>query len=531
MTLVTPGTAVQEFLAAFEAPGARVGHLLCDRHPDDAIAFTFVDADLSSRDVTFGELGERSRRLAAAFTARGIGPGDRVATLLGPSADLVTTLLAIWRVGAVHVPLFTAFAPAAIAARTLDGRTKMIVCSPGERHKLQPGPDMPADPPWEIVVTLDGLIRAHDPQPEPCAAGADAPFIELYTSGTTGAPKGVEIPVRALASFCSYQVYGLDHRDDDIYWNVGDPGWGYGLFFGITAPLALGRRSLLVGAGFSPDLAWQVLTRYGVTNLAGAPTFYRSLREAGRPPSADPRLRCCSAGGEPLGADVARWAEEELGATIRDHYGQTELGMVTADAWHPDVRSDPTPGSMGSALPGFSVAVLDDERDHPAPDGTPGRLAVDRAASPLFWFTGYAGRPEATAERFDPSGRWYLTGDRATRDAEGNLFFHGRDDDVIITAGYRVGPHDIEHTLLRHPEVAEAAVVGAPDELRGQIIEAYVVPRGDRRDALRTELRELVRHRYARHAYPRAVHFVPELPKTPSGKIQRGVLRRRSARP
>ncbi|MEU1164177.1 AMP-binding protein [Streptomyces sp. NPDC005921] len=531
---------VRELLSRFGSPEACAAELLCDGHPADAVAFTVVEADLTARDLTFDELRRDSARFAAALAGLGVAPGDAVATLMGKSADLLVALLGIWRRGAVHVPLFTAFAPPAIALRLEASAAKAVVADADQRHKLAPGAGMPVDAPWQVVVaggeptegelSFDRLLAAYrgdEPEGRAVALGGDAELVRLFTSGTTGTPKGVPVPVRALASFQAYLEDGLDVRADDVFWNAADPGWGYGLYYAILGPLAAGRRSLLLHAGFSPALTWQVMREFGVTNFAAAPTVYRSLRGAPEPVPDGLRLRAASSAGEPLTPEVISWAEQTLGVPVRDHYGQTEHGMVIANGWAEAVRSLVRPGSMGRPLPGWSAEVLHEVRDEPVPAGTAGRVAIRVADSPLMWFPGYADAPEKTAERFSPDGRWYLTGDAGTRDEDGYFSFSARDDDVIIMAGYRIGPFEVESVLLQHELVVDAAVVGVPDALRGEVIEAFVVLRtgaaGD--DALVKELQQLVKSRFAAHAYPRTIHFTDGLPKTPSGKIQRFLLR------
>lgn len=533
---MTPQQRLSELLDAVAGPRTCAADLLCDAHPADAVAVSVIQPELSIVDLTFGDLRDRSARVAAGLAALGVAPGDRVATLMGKSAELVIAVLAVWRLGAVHVPLFTAFAPPAIATRITGNGTKVVITDPGQRPKLEPGGDLPADGGWRIITTgaahgtdvafADLLAAA--PRHEPVAVGADGPLIELYTSGTTGAPKGVLVPVRAIAAISMYQEYGLDHQETDVFWNAADPGWAYGLYYGIVGPLALGRRSLLLAAAFSPERTWSVLSHFGVTNFAAGPTVYRALRNADIPVPTDLRLRHCSSAGEPLDSDVVAWATHTLGVPVRDHYGQTELGMVAANGWHPDLVTELRPGSMGRALPGWRLDVLKPDADQIAPAGERGRLAVDLSNSSLMWFTGYRDAADRTAERFTADGRWYLTGDTARKDADGHLFFASRDDDVILMAGYRIGPFDVESVLLEHHDVAEAAVVGAPDELRGEVVVAHVVlrPGAAPSDELAGELTQIVKDRYAAHAYPRKIHFVPELPKTPSGKVQRFLLRR-----
>jgi len=530
-----PDVRIEELIDRFNAGDACPARLLCDDHPADKVAFTLIESDLTARDLTYGELRERSTRLAAALAELGVGPGDAVATLMGKSADLVVSLLAIWRRGAVHVPLFTAFAPPAIAMRLEGSDARMVIVDADQRGKLDPSADMPADAPWCVVtvggdhrdgdLSFDELIASPAPAVEPVVTGRTAPFIMIFTSGTTGAPKGVPVPVRGLAHMVMYLEYGYDLRERDVYWNAADPGWAYGLYYAIAAPLAVSRRSILLCPGFSPELSWRVLAEFGVTNFAAAPTVYRALRNSEAP--ADVRLRCASSAGEPLTPDLIPWAEKTFGVPIRDQYGQTELGMVVANAWHPDLIAPIKPGSMGTPLPGHNVVVLRDDADEAAPAGTLGRVAVDSTA-PLFAFDGYHNEPERTAKRFTEDGRWYLTGDIAMCDDDGCFFFSSRDDDVIIMAGYRIGPFDVESVLDAHDDVAEAAVIGVPDAMKGEVIEAYVVLRAGVQpsDALTTELQQHVKAKFAAHAYPRRVHYLDGLPRTPSGKIQRFILRR-----
>lgn len=531
-----PNERVRELLDIYDHPDACAAWLLCDRHPADAVAFTVVDSDLSAVDLTYGELRERSERFAAALAGLGVERGDRVATLMAKSVDLVVALLGIWRRGAVHVPLFTAFAAPAIAFRLRAAEASIVIADGDQAGKLAPGGDMPETPPWQVVVAgdaaLPGALRMAD-LPVAAAdfvpavvAGGDGQLVELFTSGTTGTPKGVPIPLRALASFHAYQEFALDVRPDDVFWNAADPGWAYGLYYAVLGPLASGTRSLLLHAGFSPELTWQVLHRFGVTNFAAAPTVYRALRASGAPAERI-RLRRASSAGEPLTPEVVAWSAETLGVAVRDHYGQTEHGMVICNAWHDDLNTEVPPGSMGRSLPGWECAVLAEDADIEAPAGQLGRIAIDAQRSALLWFLGYVDEPERTAQRYTADGRWYLTGDAGARDAEGFFHFSARDDDVIIMAGYRIGPFEVESVLVVHDDVAEAAVIGVPDELRGEVLEAFVVlrPGVSATAELETELQTLVKKKFAAHAYPRRVHFVSGLPKTPSGKVQRFLLR------
>ncbi|MBB4891573.1 acetyl-CoA synthetase [Streptomyces olivoverticillatus] len=530
----------EAWIARAAAPDADLAHLLCDRHPRERPALTVVresDGRLHRETLTYGDLADRSQYLARGLATLGIGAGDHVATLMGKSAELVVTLLAVWRLGAVHVPLFTAFAAEAITARTAT--VAALVADAPLTAKLEP-----LDGPWTVVVndtapaaaparTAGPTLReleaagACGPPLPPARRGGDAPFVHLYTSGTTGAPKAVPVPVRAVAAFASYQHHALDHRADDVFWNMSDPGWGYGLYQAVVGPLALGRHTLFLASRFDPALTLRVLRELHVTNFAAAPTVYRALRNHDGPPDRPDALRCCSAAGEPLNPDLPRWAEEHLGATIHDHYGQTELGMVLGAPWHPGWRTQPAPGRMGPALPGWSLAVIDEHSHEVLAPGMVGHLAVDVPRSPLMWFTHYAGQQAQGSGRFTQDGRWFLTGDLASADGRGRFAFAGRDDDVIIMAGYRIGPLDVENVLLEHPDIAEAAVTAVADDLRGEVLEAFVVlaPAADPATDLSAQLRDHVKARLAAHLYPRAVHIRPSLPKTESGKVKRKQLR------
>jgi acetyl-CoA synthetase len=453
--------------------------------------------------------------------------------VLARSQELLVPLLGSWRLGAVHVPLFTAFAPPQVQLRLAGSAARVVVCDTAQRPKLAGlatgaqvvtvGAPEPGD------VGFADLLAGPAPGFPAAAVGGAAPVILLYTSGTTGRPKGVPVPAAGIAAFAAYLEYGVDLGPDDVYWNAADPGWGYGLYYGVIGALLSPARSILLHAAFSPELTWAVLARFGVTNMGAAPTVYRALRAAELPPPAGLRLRRASSAGEPLTPEVNQWARQALGVAVHDHYGQSETGMVVNNHHHPALRRPLRTGSMGHPLPGWTVTVLRHDRDEPAPVGAPGRICIDLPASPLAFFRGYLDEPEKSAEKFSPDGRWYVTGDSGHADADGYVYFQSRDDDVIIMAGYRIGPFEVESVLVTHPAVAEAAVVAAPDELRGEALEAHVVLRRGLTGSpeLEAELQQLVKREFAAHAYPRRVHFVPELPKTASGKVQRYQLRRR----
>jgi acetyl-CoA synthetase len=529
---------VADWIQLYGGEDVPVARLLCDDHAKgrEELALIFEGAAGSER-LSYHALQARSARFAGALRELGVCRGDRVSVLLPKSMELVVALLAIWRIGAVHVPLFTAFGPEAVEYRVGHSGSCVLVTDTDNVGKLtgEPGP-------LEHVICVDAAratVRSnlHDfwrlvergEAVEPESMRGDDLLILLYTSGTTGHPKGVEVPVQGLAFIHAYMRYGLDVRPEDRFWNIADPGWGYGLWFGVIGSLLLGQTMLLRGVPFDAADVLEAITRHRITNLASAPTAYRAIRAAGVPASFknESSLRAISSAGEPLNPELLEWSERELGSPIHDHYGQSEAGMVLGHHHHPDVRCPTAPGSMGVPLPGFRAVVLDDQSREVGPD-VDGELAIDTEASPLFCFKGYYRDPDRTAERFRLGQRYYLTGDTARVGEDGLFRFASRADDVILSAGYRIGPFEIENVLITDPRVAEVAVIGTPDELRGQAVTAFVAPVSgiERSEEFGEELKQLVKSRLAAHMYPRHVRFIDSLPRTHSGKIQRNVLRK-----
>ncbi len=498
----------------------------CDRYADsDAVAVHWVGADGGGRDVTFAELQRDAARFANVLAAQGVGPGDRVAAMLPRIPELVAVILGTFRAGAVYQPLFTAFGPKAVAQRLAGSDAKVVVTDAANRSKLNDVPDAPQ------IVTIgaadDGDIDYHQgldgqsDQFDPVMRTGDDLFMMLFTSGTTGEPKGVGVPLAALPSFAAYMKYGIDLRPSDRYWNIADPGWAYGLYYAVIGPLMLGCATTLYDGPFTVESTCDLIRERAITNLAGAPTAYRLLIAAGGvvPQAIRGRLRVASSAGEPLNGEVMRWFADELECPLRDHYGQTEIAMVLMN--HHGLAHPVRTGSAGLPMPGYSLEVVD-EAGAPVPDGQPGVLAVNRAKSSLFYFPGYSGREGA-----DWVGDLYLTGDSVERAQDGSYSFVGRNDDLISSAGYRIGPFDVESCLIEHEAVLESAVVGKPDAERGHIVKAHVVLNAghEATDELAEELRLHVRARLGGHAYPREIAFAEALPKTPSGKIQRFLLR------
>ena len=534
--LAAPLTRVNQLIALYAGPQVSVAELLCDRRDPASVAYRVIGQDLSVQNLTYGELQAESERFAAVLTELGVRSGDRVATLIGKSREYLVTLMGIWRIGAVHVPLFTAFAPAAIAYRLTGSKARVVVCDSSQRAKLEPGDDIPAEPSWRVITTgaaderalsFQSLMASASRIAAPVVTGADAPIIHIYTSGTTGRPKAVVVPAKALAAFQAYAEFALNLRRDDLYWCAADPGWAYGLYFGVLGSFTTGVESVLLQGGFSAQTTLAVLCNQGVTNFAAAPTVYRSLRASGVSVPGKLKLRCASSAGEPLTPDVNGWATAALGVPVHDHYGQTEAGMLINNHHLPSLHRPLKAASMGHAMPGWRAVVLCEQADEPAAVNEVGRVAMDLSESPLAWFTGYLDDPEKSAEKFCANGRWYLTGDLGRTDADGYFHFASREDDVIIMAGYRISPFEVESVMQSHPAVSECAVIAVPDQIRGEVVEAFVVLRdpGAGSQQLSTELQNWVKTRYAAHAYPRTIHFTSSLPKTPSGKIQRFILR------
>lgn len=514
---VLAGDAQQGFNACVE---------LCDRWTGkDRPALRWLSKGQQEQVLSFEDLAARASRFAHALTAMGISAGDRVAGLLPRTPDLLTVFLGTLRIGAVYQPVFTAFGPKAIETRLLGSGARLVVTDRANRSKLEEmGPAR--IPSTRILVTdepdgAESMPRAMEGQPEhfaPVMRSADDPFLMMFTSGTTGSPKGVLVPIHMLRSIWAYMRYSIALRDDDHYWNVADPGWAYGLYYGLTGPLMLGQTATMSEAAFTVEMAYDVIRRFGITNLAGAPTAYRAMAASPLPVPAG--VRAISSAGEPLDPETASWLERHFGCRAADHYGQTECGMIICD--HNGLDHPRRPGFIGYTMPGFRVVTLtNDGRECAA--GELGMVAVDRK-SPLFWFKGYDQRDQQPF-----LADYYLTGDSAVREADGSFRFVGREDDVITSSGYRIGPFEVESALMEHPAVVDAAVIGKPCPVRTEIVKAYVVLGAGHQTspALAEQIGQFVKKRLAAHSYPREIDFVDALPKTPSGKVQRYVLRQR----
>ena len=517
----------------------------CGRHVRDGrgdnIALVHEDTAGNVTRMSFAELDKASAQVASLLLSYGVQAGDQVATMLPRTPELLTIVLATWRIGAVYQPLFTAFGYDSIKYRMDKANTKVVFTNQDNRGKFD---DLAKQTKMVLVGSKvdaqswgdDNYADKISKQPqtiEPVLLNTDAPFLQMFTSGTVGKSKGVSVPLSALSAFYLYMRYAIDLRADDNYWNMADPGWAYGLYYAITGPLLMGVTTYFNEAGFDAANTRDFMVRHKISNLASSPTAFRMMKSSGvfeaahndnsNDNEAKLSLRCANSAGETLNTEVVNWVETYLSCKVCDQYGQTETGMTCCE--HHALAHDCPVGSMGMALPGHTLVVLDDDMNI-LPDGEQGQLAVVVSQSSAFYFRGYSwNEKDAFADDY------YLTGDVVERHSDGSYWFSGRDDDIIITAGYRVGPTDVENTVLEHEAVAESAAVGVPDEVRGHTIKSYVVLKDgiEGTDEIAKEIQDLVRRRLSTHAYPREVEFVKELPKTPSGKIQRFLLRSLSA--
>ena len=517
----------------------------CGRHVRDGrgdnIALVHEDTAGNVTRMSFAELDKASTEVANLLLSYGVQAGDQVATMLPRTPELLTIVLATWRIGAVYQPLFTAFGYDSIKYRMDKANTKVVFTNQENRGKFD---DLAKQTKMVLIGSKvdtqswgdDNYTEKVATQPQNVEAvilNTDAPFLQMFTSGTVGKSKGVSVPLAALSSFYLYMRYAIDLREDDHYWNMADPGWAYGLYYAITGPLLLGVTTYFNEAGFDAQNTRNFMVRHNISNLASSPTAFRMMKSSGMFENAHNdanvnaeaklSLRCANSAGETLNTEVVSWVETYLNCQVLDQYGQTETGMTCCE--HHALEHKRPVGSMGVALPGHTLVVLDDDMQV-LPDGEQGQLAVVVSQSPAFHFRGYSWN-----EKDAFSDDYYLTGDVVERHSDGSYWFSGRDDDIITTAGYRVGPTDVENTVLEHEAVAESAAVGVPDEVRGHTIKSYVVLKDGIKgsDELAQQIKDLVRERLSTHAYPREVEFVEALPKTPSGKIQRFLLRSLSA--
>ena len=480
--------------------------------PASRLGIVAIDAEGIRREWYYGELIARSAGLSGAMVARGVERRDVVMTLVGSRIEWVLAMLACFRMGAVAMPCNPQLRRHDLELRVNAADPKLCI---GEDGLLAELPDEVSS------MTLSEVTDALDedvPQETPADVAdldPDEPAVTIFTSGTTGEPRGVVYPQRYLLGQRLQAEHWFGAREGELAWCTAAPGWSKSTRNVFIAPWLEGAAALIHDARFDPAQRLQIIERERVNVLCQAPTEYRMLAKRAelRP---IPSLRRVVSAGEPLNPEVIRLFRERMGVAIGDGYGQTETGPVSG--MRPDEDDPARDGSMGRPLPGIEVRIAE-------PDGaiegrpTAGELQVRPETVPTF-FSHYL-----DAAPFD--GEWWPTGDHVRQDEDGYLWFEGRDDDIIITAGYRVGPFEVESALVSHPAVAEAAAIPAPDEERGSVVRAIVVlADGEPSERLAAELQEHVKRVTAPYKYPRIVEFADSLPKTSSGKIRRAELRR-----
>ncbi|MDP4593352.1 MAG: AMP-binding protein [Beijerinckiaceae bacterium] len=516
-------------------PRFNIADVCCDRWaaqtPDKP---AIIDVSGGSVRITpFGGFRDRANRLANVLVGMGIQPGDRVGILLPQTLDAAIAHIAIYKTGAIAVPLALLFGIDAIEYRLVDAGIKLLICNGAGLEKVSQIEKLP--PAFETILCTDGakgpaldyaaLLDAASPHFSTADTGPDDPALMVYTSGTTGAPKGALHGHRVLLGHLpgTQLTHDFLPQPGDILWTPADWAWAGGLlnillpglYFGLPVVACAYER-------FDPEAAYRLMEQTGVRNAFIPPTALRMMRAVSRPQERFKlSLRSIASAGEALGAEVFEWAGRELGLTVNEFYGQTECNQVLGSCGAIGLNRA---GSMGRPVPGHDVAII--RADGSRCDiGETGQIVMKRP-DPIM-FLGYWNRAEATRDKF--IGDWMTTGDQGYVDQDGFFFFVGRDDDVITSSGYRIGPGEIEDCLISHPAVTMAAAVGKPDELRTEIVKAFIVLREGFApgDALAREIQTYVRERLSAHEYPREIEFTDELPMTTTGKIIRRLLRER----
>jgi acetyl-CoA synthetase len=514
-----------------------IGVDVCDRWADaepGRLAILHVRPDGREDTITYGWLRETSNRLANVLRAHGIARGDRVAILLPQAPEVAAAHIAIYKLGAVALPIAILFGPDALSYRLQNSAAKALLTNAQGLAKIitvrSDAPDL------TCVLSLDGdadgarglsdLLGRASAEFTPVDTGPDDPAMMIYTSGTTGQPKGALHAHRVLIG----HLPGVEMphfefpQAGDRYWTPADWAWAGGLLDVLLPSLHHGVPVVARKFDkFDPDDAFALMQKAGVRNAFIPPTALRMMRAA---PSRGGRyslkLRSIASGGESLGIEALEWGKSAFGLAINEFYGQTECNLVLGSSAALGVSR---PGAIGKPIPGHKVAVIGGD-GQPLKAGEVGQIAVQRPDPVMF--LQYWGKPEATREKF--IGDWMTTGDQGVMDEDGYFSFIGRDDDVITSAGFRIGPGEIEDCLIRHPAVALAAAVGKPDALRTEIVKAFIVLKKNyaASDALAAEIQNFVKTRLSGHEYPREVAFIDDMPVTTTGKVIRRLLRERA---
>ncbi|MCX5873616.1 MAG: acyl-CoA synthetase [Deltaproteobacteria bacterium] len=512
-----------------------IGVDICDKWASDPDRLALIHETSSgeTRNWTFRELRNLSNQLANGLRSHGIARGERVGILLGQGPETALTHIAAYKLGAVAIPLFTLFGVEALEYRLSNSGASAVVTDDANVHKILEIWDNLPDLRWLLITEahrgdriLDfwNLIEKGSPYLEPVKTSADDPALIIYTSGTTGPPKGALHAHRVLLG----HLPGVEFPHNffpqkyDLFWTPADWAWIGGLIDVLFPSWSHGIPVVAYRARkFDPEEAFHLIAKHHIRNAFMPPTALKLMRQVPDPKSRyNFRMRSIGSGGETLGTELLDWAKEALGVTINEFYGQTEANLVVGNCSEiMDIR----PGSMGKPIPGHTLEIVD-ESGSPVSLGTVGEIAIKRPDPVMF--LGYWNNAQATQDKF--IGDWLLTGDLARMDQDGYLWFVGRKDDVITSAGYRIGPAEIEDCILKHPSVSMVAVVGSPDPVRTEIVKAFIVlkPGLSPGIALEDEIKQFVKVRLAAHEFPREVEFIDDLPKTATGKIIRKELRK-----
>jgi acetyl-CoA synthetase len=491
---------------------------VCDKHDRDRLAMVWEDWQGNERRVAFGELQDLSCRFANVLRARGVERGDRVATLLPSLPETAAIFIGTYRAGAILLSMSVLYGDEGIEHRLRDSEAKIVVTDAANRDRI---PDGLA----EAVLVIDGGLLDEMANAstsfETVDTAADDPAQLYYSSGTTGLAKGIRHAHRYLLAHEEFE-FCHDVRDGELFHGSGEWAWAAGIC-PLLGPWRYGAVALVQArkGGYDPEEHLRFLSKHGVENMFTTPTALRAMTGVERAGERYPldRLRITCSAGEPLNPEVIRWFREQYGVTVLDYYGLTESYPLCGNFPTVEVRE----GSMGRPVPGWDVAVLDED-ERPLPAGERGEICL-RARSNPHYPLGYWNRPEDTEEVF--GGEWFHTKDAAELDEDGYVWYAGRADDVIISAGYRIGPFEVESACVEHPAVKEAAAVASPDPRRGDVVKAFIVLASghDASEELAEQIKLHVRERHSAYAYPREIEFVADLPKTLTGKIRRVELR------
>ncbi len=487
---------------------------VCDKHPRDKRAMVWERYDGATRELDWGELQDLSNQAAHMLRSHGVGKGDRVAVVLPPTPETAAIFFGAWKLGAILLSMSVLYGDDGIRHRLTDSTPKVLVTDEANAGRFDAAL-------VEHLLILDSELLAGHPTDPICEdTSADDPAQLYYTSGTTGMAKGILHAHRYILAHEEF-IYCHDVQDGERFHGMGEWAWAAGIS-PLLGPWRLGAVQYVLQreAGFVPADQLDFLSRHRVTNVFTTPTAMRAMmaiEEAGERYPQEFRIVCSA--GEPLNPEAIRWFRDQYGVTVLDYYGLTESYPLCANFPFMEVRE----GSMGRTMPGWDVQILDEDA-RPVAQGERGEICL-RARSNPHYPIGYWNLPEATEEEF--GGEWFHTKDAATMDPDGYVWYAGRADDVIIAAGYRIGPFEVESACIEHPAVREAAAVASPDEVKGNVVKAFIVlaEGNEPSDELAKDIQAFVRQRLSAYAYPRRVEFTDELPKTLTGKIRRIELR------